>query len=95
MTEVTKLLVLSTGHITKETNSLLTIIDMSEWPCSGGPYGDYGWFLYAHDENCDEGDQKIPDDLWAVMQFARKEGCNYILLDRDGDTTEELPIYDW
>lgn len=89
--ETPKMLVLSTAHISESTNSMLTITDVGYWPISGGPYGDYGWFLNAGETTLKE----VPDDLKACMQFARKNGCDYLLLDRDADTTEELPTYEW
>jgi hypothetical protein len=93
--EIRKMLVLSTGHISKATADYLTKTPAQDWPFCGGTYGPYGWFFYAHDENAGEGDQAIPDDLWACMVFARAQGCPNLLLDEAGDHTDELPSYDW
>lgn len=93
--DVRRFIVLSTGHVTEKTAKLLDDVPVDEWPCLGGRYGQYGWFLYAHDENCGTGKDAIPDDLFAVMTWARKQGFEYLLLDCDGDEVEGLPIHDW
>lgn len=56
---------ISTGHVSEATAKMLDSTPCSKWPCVGGSYADYGWF-YAHDENTSEGDQHIPDDLFAL-----------------------------
>ena len=74
---------------------MLDTIPPAKWLCAGGCYADYGWFLYAHDENSEEGSQHIPDDLFAVMTWARAYGFHYVLLDRDGDQIDGLECFDW
>ena len=93
--DVRKFIVVSTSHVTGKTAKLLNEAPIEEWPCLGGSYGEYGWFLYAHDENCGAGKDVIPDDLFAVMTWARTQGCDYLLLDCDGDTVDGLPVHDW
>ena len=88
------ILVLSTGHLSAATANLLTTKDTKDWPCCGGPYGPHGWFVYAHDEN-GEGKERIPDDLFAIMQFAKTQECHNILFDCDADLIEELPQFSW
>lgn len=90
--ETRKFLILSTAHITKQTNEYLTKTHVSRWPFPGGPYGQDGWFFYAAPDNENE---TIPADLFKVMEFARANGCFNVLLDCDGDTVEGLPTYDW
>ena len=55
-------------------------------------YAELGYFLY-----CDEEAQHHdwPEDLVAVMQNARNQGTEYLLLDRDADHIEELERHDW
>ena len=86
------ILVVSTGHLTKETAEYLNDTPSAKWPFCGGPYADFGWFLYAHDENSDG---SIPPDLYAVMQFAKANGCTNVLFDRDADQVEGLPFHEW
>lgn len=93
--EIQRFAVISTGHVSEETSKSLRDTPVEDWPFLGGPYGDYGWFFYAHDENGGTGKDAIPDDLFAVMTWARELGCSYLLLDCDGDTVDELPHYDW
>lgn len=93
--EVRRFLVLSTCHVSERTAKRLDDTPTAEWPCLGGPYGEYGWFLYAHDENSGVGKDRIPDDLFAVMVWVRRQGCDYLLLDCDGDEIEDLPRHDW
>jgi hypothetical protein len=93
--EVRRFVVISTGHVTKATAKRLDAMSPQHWPCAGGPYGPYGWFVYAHDENAGEGDDAIPDDLFAVMSWARGEGFDYVLLDHDGDMIDALASFDW
>jgi hypothetical protein len=90
-----RVVTISTGHISASTATMLDAKPCANWPCVGGPYADYGWFFYAHDENCGEGDQRIPEDLFAVMTWARKNGFSHILLDRDAEGVDGLAFHDW
>lgn len=91
MTETRKLLVLSTGHVTDPaTRKMLTETSPDNYPTLGGSTH-YGWFCYASDENDGVGRDRIPDDLWACMLFARANGADYILFDADGDQVDGLP----
>lgn len=65
--ETRRVVVISTGHIRRLTAAILDRTRPAKWPCAGGPYAGYGWFVYAHDENCSVGRQRIPNDLFAVM----------------------------
>lgn len=95
MSEIRTVLVLSTAHVSKETRAILNQPN-SKWPCAGGPYDDAGWFLYCNDENNGVGVNRIPDDLFAVMIYARDEcGAEHILLDRDAPIEPALPTFEW
>jgi hypothetical protein len=97
MAEIRKLLILSTGHVSKETADLLNGHN-STWPCVGGPYSEHGWFVYCHEEqgSLEVPRDFIPDDLFAVMTYAReKHGAHNVLLDCDGDRVDDLPYYEW
>ena len=93
--EIHRFVVISTGHLTEGTARFLDTTPAKNWPYAGGPYADYGWFFYAHDENLNTGSGAIPDDLFAVMTWARKQVCHYLLLDCDGDAVDDLPQFDW
>ena len=89
--EIRTFLTLSTAHVTKETAMMLNTTFPDAWPCLGGPYGDCGWFFYAHDEN----DGSIPEELWNVMCFAKVRGIHHILFDQDADRVEGLTAWEW
>ncbi|MCC0054497.1 MAG: hypothetical protein H6883_00010 [Rhodobiaceae bacterium] len=93
--DIRSFVVISTAHVSEATPRCLETGHVEDRPWAGGPYGTYGWFLYAHDENRGAGADAIPDDLMAVMEWARSQGCHYLLLDRDGDTVDGLDIYEW
>ena len=105
MPEIKKFLVFSAGHLKKETANWLNqviledarfVSGLSDERIENGPvvagYAEFGYFLY-----CDEEAQHHdwPEDLVAVMQNARKQGTEYLLLDRDADHIEELESHDW
>lgn len=91
--EIRKILVLSTAHVTAETAILLNETDCQKWPLVGGPYSEYGWFVSAHDG--DALDRETSPDLIAVIAYAKSKDCSMILFDRDADTVDELPTYEW
>ena len=97
--ETPKMLVLSTSHIRPETDNNFELftddVPGTFYPkvCGGRDGESYGWFI-----PCGPGIQwshMVSDDLVAIRKLAEREGCTWIMLDRDGDTTEELPVYDW
>jgi len=90
--EIRSFLTISTAHVSEQTATLLDNTPEKDWPVSGGLFSTYGWFMYAHDEDC-SGD--IPSDLMAVFTFARSHGCNYVLFDCDADAVDNLPTYEW
>ncbi|SMH26461.1 hypothetical protein [Mesorhizobium australicum] len=93
--ETRRFVVISTAHVSEATAKRLDSIPPKHWPCLGGPYGEYGWFLYAHDENAGVGPDAIPDELFNVMIWARRQGFDCILFDCDADQVAELPTFDW
>lgn len=88
-----RLVVISTGHLTTATTKMLEEKPNSDWPFAGGRYADYGWFVYAHDEDAGADDHRIPQDLFSIMTLARRHGAGYVLLDCDGDRIEALPWF--
>lgn len=90
--EIRKILVLSTAHVREETGRMLDNTDHELWPVSGGPYGDVGWFVYAHDEDVDG---NIPEEMMAVFEFARANGCDNVLFDCDAEVIDDLSHWDW
>lgn len=93
--EIRRFVVISTAHVSETTAQRLDNTPAKEWPRVGGHYGEYGWFVYAHDENAGVGRDAIHTDLFEVMSWARKQRCDYVLFDCDADEIESLPAYDW
>lgn len=89
--EFDRTLVLSTEHISPATSTWLdTGRTEDTYP---GLLADYyaGWILWAEESP----HESYPDDLKAIFAFARSHGCNFVRLDQDGPTIEELPYHDW
>jgi hypothetical protein len=100
--EISKMLTISTCHITKETAkfidnvckdnnlSILIVYDKS------AKYSDctekYGWFIYC---NVALPDLNVPEDLLKVMCFTRDNNCDWLCLDRDGEVVDGLDVYEW
>lgn len=93
--ETRTFVVISTGHVSRQTAAILDATPSVRLPCVSGGHGEYGWFLYAESENSRVGDQRIPDDLFHVMEWVRRQGFRYVLLDRDGDRIDDLEWFDW
>ena len=91
--EFRTMMVCSTGHISYETSQLLDQEKNDKVMC--GPFGEVGWICWVHEEQNKGTPYEIPDDLWAVMVFARANGATYILFDCDGPLYPALAEYDW
>lgn len=96
------MLVLSTGHLSNVVARTLDMIcnpelmnTTAEWPLRHlviYPKGEYGWIIYILDDtNVDE----LPESLRACVQLAKANNCRWLMFDRDEDTIDELPTYDW
>lgn len=100
--EISKMLTISTAHITKETAEFIDNV------CEDGGLSklivydkvakyidcteEYGWFIYC---NVDLPDLNVPKDLLKVMCFTRDSNCDWLCLDRDGEVIDELDEYEW
>lgn len=86
-----RVVVLSTEHVPRATWHALEGFPLESWCVSGGRIC-YGFYIRAHPEasknpNC-------PSELAAVLEWAAREGFEYIQFDRDEDPREELPVFD-
>lgn len=92
--EFGRYVVLSTAHVRCATAVLLTA--WAQLPAAAQPLAvastQYGWFL-ATRVVAKNGD--FPDELHAILTFGRAHGCDYVLLDSDGEQTEALPVFPW
>lgn len=92
--EIHKMITLSPAHVSRETaakiearwrNEKLPVIYDKETS---------GWFFATngHDQNDEVG---YPDDLRAILTYARARGCTWIMLDTDGPVVAGLPTWEW
>lgn len=87
--DIAKIMTISTAHIKSDTilrshNSNVTIFSK----------GMYGWFVYVPEYDIRECGT-CPNELLDVLDYAREEGCTWLLLDSDGPIINELPTYEW
>ena len=94
MLEITKMLTLSTAHITKETAKRLTRDpDDNNLGICVYPKCEYGWYITINEQLMNT--EGLPEDLSKVMKFAASMDCQTLCLDCDGEICEDLPIFDW
>ena len=93
--DIRRFVVISTGHVSEKTATMLDETPSRRWPFAGGSYDEIGWFAYVHHENVGLDRDRIPDELFAVMTWARQKDVDYILFDRDGGRIDDLPFFDW
>lgn len=82
---------ISTGHLTRPDAEIMEGGQLPR-PMSI-MQGDYGFLVntaWLNDEALD-----IPASLKACLEFGRKQGCAYVLFDRDAPHNECLPVYEW
>ena len=109
--EIEKNLVVSTGHITKKDDELLTkesemleeketlFSDSLELVVFPQPF-DYGYYICTVEKLSDR-DIKVmkkfgySNALIDLIKLSHDNGCSFLKLDRDGKLYNELPIYDW
>jgi hypothetical protein len=90
--EINRMLALSTAHLSPHTcNALLPKLE-AEIPV--WPKGEYGWFIYASLE-IGALTEPLPADLQETILYAKAQGCDYLMFDRDWPETDQLRTYDW
>ena len=92
-------LALATNHVSEDTADQLSdgISGVISYP-----HDEYGWLIYVAYEK--EGWSElyakaygggVPTDLFGVMDYARRHGCVWLLLDRDAAPIDGLLTYVW
>lgn len=84
---------ISTAHITEDTNNWadeLSLLDRNNYMIIPMLYG---FMVYVGEDESES--KNFPEDLQAVLAWARTRGFQWVRLDRDADTVEELNTYDW
>ena len=96
--EITKMLTLSTAHITQNTcKRLETDPDDNNLGLSVYKKADYGFFIYlpAEDEKLPSHYNSLPEDLYMCLFFAHELGCEILCFDCDGPIEPFLQTYEW
>ena len=91
--DISKMLTVSTAHISKETAEMLDK-DTDTLDIVVYNKKEYGWFIYIpfyYDNN----KLYIPKDLHNLLIFAKDSSCDWLCLDRDGEILENLETYEW
>lgn len=99
--EISKMLTLSTAHLTEKTAKALEEA-AEELP----PYCTINWapsftreegyIWHVGDENpVVQAGRDFPDEFAALFSLALENGCDWLMLDRDADTADNLPTYEW
>ena len=52
----------------------------------------YGFFLNTALVLEDERPVDVSDTLWAILEAAERQGCDWLLIDRDEPVSTELPL---
>jgi hypothetical protein len=91
--EITTMICLSTAHLTeKSSQDFEGPHKIGTMPIFYEKKG-YGWFVYV--TGMVDGDKGYPDDLRAILAYARARGCTWIMLDQDGLVVDGLPTFEW
>lgn len=89
---ISRVLIISTAHVSQETCSAAEKREI-DWAVTNPT--EHGFLAYCHEERT----TKSHDDLWDVLQFALRHGCQYVLFDRDAVSLDQdvagLPLFDW
>ncbi|MCM3716287.1 hypothetical protein M3202_19775 [Alkalihalobacillus oceani] len=88
--EISKMLTLSTIHLSLESLKLLNLgeTDMISYEKEG-----YGWFIYLGDEYFHNIIEELPQDIKRLAEVARENDCLWICLDGDGPVMDNLDVY--
>lgn len=90
--EIDRTLVCSTSHLTQEDSQALfnestdlVVYIMDE----------YGWMILARPLEKEQGEQNHSDNLEKLLEFARKNDCDWIRFDCDADEIEGMDTFEW
>lgn len=97
--EITKMLTISTAHISEDTAKLLDKDQGTD--CLGlSVYrkGRHGWFINVSADvvqYIDTCENIIPEELEKLIKFAVNLGCGMLCLDCDGEILSYFEVYLW
>ena len=94
--EISKILTLSTAHITESVSEALdNDPNTNELGLTVYKKADYGWFIYIPEDYDKTAKEGLPECLKACIDLALKNDCNILCLDCDGEEEPTLPTYEW
>ena len=94
--DITKVLTISTAHITEETDKKLQDdSEVNNMCISVYDKAEYGYWIYINPFDMLVYKSNIPEDLRMCMELAQKNDCQWLCLDCDGEEVPGLPTYDW
>ena len=94
--DITKVLTISTAHITEETDrKLQDESEVNNMCISVYDKAEYGYWIYVDPFDGLMCHKNIPEDLLNCIKLARRNDCQWLCLDCDGEVVSELPTYDW
>lgn len=96
--EIHKTLVLSTAHMTEADSQLLPYAD--EYGLVVYEMDEYGWMVYVNDEYLQaasppEALSDFSDGFMKAIKLAQDNECEWLRFDRDANTVDGLPEYEW
>lgn len=92
--EISKMLTLSTAHITQKTSERLekdpddNNLGLCVYPTT------YGWFIMINEQTI-KNTEHLPKELANLIKFANDLGCSALCLDCDGTKVDYLETFDW
>jgi hypothetical protein len=97
--EEVRVVVLCTSHMTETDGRRLEQVsnegleDSAYQPCRGA-FPEGGWF-YAGGSPRDPWRHGWSRELRKVLAWAKGRGYDYVLFDRDAETIDDLPVFEW
>lgn len=86
MSIISTIMTLSTGHITRATAEAI-----ESDAIHSSFKRDEGFIFYTKFDR----DESYPAELRACLDFAKHNGCDWLMFDCDGDFAEPLPRFEW
>ena len=91
--EISKIITLSTAHISPSTMDKLDANSSSVPPCF--KKDKFGYFMLSNEDVLNDyaDNEYFPKDLKQCVEFARLHDCDWIMFDGEADEVEELDVY--
>ncbi len=91
--EISKMITLSTAHISPDTLDKLDNGSSAVPPCY--KKDEFGYFVLSNKDVLSdyEDNEYFPKDLKQCVEFARVHDCDWIMFDGDAGEVEELDVY--